>query len=217
MDPIRIVAGARFHRSAVLLAGLVLFIFLDPLIDAPVAQLTLELSILATLVLAVWALRVRGWKLVAVVALALLTLALLIANRSMSTAITAPTLAVVALFLAVVTAALLSYVLNMSRVTVDKIFAAVAAFLLLAILFATLFALLLHAQPGALQLPGGAPVEWFDVVYFSVTVLTTTGFGDVVPLTRQARALVMIEQIVGVMYVAFLVARLANLYPRRED
>jgi len=142
---------------------------------------------------------------------------LLVGSREVTPAATGPMLAVLALLLCAVTAALLSYVLDMSRVTVDKIFASVAAFLLLAILFATLFALLLRAQPGALTLPGGAPVEWFDVVYFSVTVLTTTGFGDVVPLTRQARALVMIEQIIGVMYVAFLVARLANLYPRRED
>src|SRR5262245_33804186 len=66
MDPIiRIFAGARFHRSAILLAGLALFIFVDPLINAPVAQLTLELAMLALLVLAVWALRVRGLKLVA--------------------------------------------------------------------------------------------------------------------------------------------------------
>jgi len=31
-----------------------------------------------------------------------------------------------------------------------------------------------------------------------------------------ARSLIVIEQVLGVMYVAFLVARLANLYGRRE-
>jgi hypothetical protein len=43
-------------------------------------------------------------------------------------------------------------------------------------------------------------------------VLTSTGFGEITPVTRMARSLIIIEQVLGVMYVAFLVARLANLY-----
>ena len=49
-------------------------------------------------------------------------------------------------------------------------------------------------------------------MYFSFTVLTSTGFGEITPVTDMARALIVIEQVLGVMYVAFLVARLANLY-----
>ena len=36
--------------------------------------------------------------------------------------------------------------------------------------------------------------------------------GEITPRTGMARSLIILEQIVGVMYVAFLVARLANLY-----
>ena len=46
----------------------------------------------------------------------------------------------------------------------------------------------------------------------SFTVLTSTGFGEITPATRMARSLIIIEQVLGVMYVAFLIARLANLY-----
>ena len=49
-------------------------------------------------------------------------------------------------------------------------------------------------------------------MYFSFTVLTSTGFGEITPVTKMARAVIVIEQVLGVMYVAFLVARLANLY-----
>lgn len=48
------------------------------------------------------------------------------------------------------------------------------------------------------------------------TVLTSTGFGDIVPLTRQARGVCMIEQVTGALFVAILIARLAGVYPPRE-
>lgn len=50
-------------------------------------------------------------------------------------------------------------------------------------------------------------------------MLTSTGFGDIHPLARQARAVVMVEQVAGVMYVAILIARLTgmNLLRRPPD
>ena len=58
-------------------------------------------------------------------------------------------------------------------------------------------------------------LDWATMMYFSVTVLTSTGFGEITPVTGMARALIVIEQVLGVMYVAFLVARLAKLYGTR--
>jgi hypothetical protein len=55
------------------------------------------------------------------------------------------------------------------------------------------------------------------MMYFSFTVLTSTGFGEITPVTKMARSLIIIEQVLGVMYVAFLVARLANLWGPRRD
>ena len=60
-------------------------------------------------------------------------------------------------------------------------------------------------------------LTWSDSMYFSFTVLTSTGFGEITPVTDMARALIVIEQVLGVMYVAFLVARLANLYGLRQQ
>ena len=57
-------------------------------------------------------------------------------------------------------------------------------------------------------------LSWSELMYFSFTVLTSTGFGEITPVTDMARSLIVIEQVLGVMYVAFLVARLANLYGR---
>ena len=93
-----------------------------------------------------------------------------------------------------------------------------AAYVLIAFTFSSLFGLLQIVQPTAFNVslanePDGH-LAWVDLMYFSFTVLTSTGFGEITPATPMARSLVVIEQVLGVMYVAFLIARLANLYDR---
>ncbi len=59
-------------------------------------------------------------------------------------------------------------------------------------------------------------LDWSALMYFSFTVLTSTGFGEITPTTHLARSLIVIEQVLGVMYVAFLIARLANMYQEQR-
>ena len=44
------------------------------------------------------------------------------------------------------------------------------------------------------------------------TTLTTTGYGDIAPVSFHARSLANAEQLVGVFYIALLIARLTGLY-----
>jgi len=123
-----------------------------------------------------------------------------------------------AAMIGVVTVALLYYVLDWKKITPDKVFGAVSAYVLIAFTFASLFSLLQVLQTRAFHVaavnePDGQ-LGWHDMMYFSFTVLTSTGFGEITPVTDMARSLIVIEQVLGVMYVAFLVARLANLYGR---
>jgi hypothetical protein len=60
----------------------------------------------------------------------------------------------------------------------------------------------------------GTP-QFADLVYFSFTVLTSTGFGDIVPVLRYARGLCVFEQLTGALFLAILIARLAGIYPPR--
>jgi hypothetical protein len=125
----------------------------------------------------------------------------------------------VSAFIGVVTIALLRYVLNRQPITTDKVFGAIAAYVLIAFTFASLFGLLQVVEPNAFYVatthnPDGR-LTWADLMYFSFTVLTSTGFGEITPVTGMARNLIVLEQVLGVMYVAFLIARLANLYGRR--
>ena len=69
------------------------------------------------------------------------------------------------------------------------------------------------AQPGCFiaAVDADQPRTWMELLFLSFTNLTSTGLSDVVPITPQARAVVMIEQIAGLGYVALFVSRLVGL------
>ena len=50
-----------------------------------------------------------------------------------------------------------------------------------------------------------------ELLFLSFTTLTSTGLSDVVPARAFARALVMLEQLAGLAYVALVVSRLVGL------
>lgn len=53
-----------------------------------------------------------------------------------------------------------------------------------------------------------------EFVYFSFITLTTAGYGDIVPLTRAAQALSILEALFGQLYLAILISRLMAVYTR---
>jgi Ion channel len=61
----------------------------------------------------------------------------------------------------------------------------------------------------------GSPQGYFAIagklIYFSFVTLTTTGYGDIVPLHPYTRSLANIEAIIGQLYPATLLARLVTL------
>lgn len=109
---------------------------------------------------------------------------------------------------------LMRYVFQRKVMTADKLFGAASMYLLIGVFWAFLYALIEHYHPGSYTLNGQhTDPSIFDLVYFSFTVLTSTGFGDLAPLSRQARGMCTVEQIVGSLFVAILIARLAGVYP----
>jgi hypothetical protein len=113
---------------------------------------------------------------------------------------------------------LLRYVFQPKVMTQDKLFGAAAAYLLIGVFWAYLYAIIGFFYPQSYMIVGQpGRLVYADALYLSITVLTSTGFGDVVPLTRQARGICMIEQITGALFVAILIARLAGIYPSRAN
>jgi mannose/fructose/N-acetylgalactosamine-specific phosphotransferase system component IID len=50
-----------------------------------------------------------------------------------------------------------------------------------------------------------------DLVYYRFVTLGTVGYGDVTPASRFARVLRIVEAIVGIMYVAGMIARFVSI------
>lgn len=115
---------------------------------------------------------------------------------------------------------LLRHIFSPAAMTADKLYGAAAAYLLIGVLWTYLYAMLQHVYPGSFAV-AGAPVAAAalgDLLYFSFTTFTTTGFGDIIPVLRHAQMLVVMEQVTGVLFVAILIARLAGIYhPGREN
>ncbi len=109
---------------------------------------------------------------------------------------------------------LLRYVFQRDVMTADKLYGAAAGYLMIGVLWALLYAIANHLYPGSFAIAGSVATPSFtDLLYFSITTLTSTGFGDIVPLLRQVRALCVFEQLTGALFLAILIARLAGVYP----
>ena len=122
-------------------------------------------------------------------------------------------LVMLAAFYSYVIFCLLDYVLRDADVSIDELFAATCTYILIALVFACVYSIVELLVSGAFVIPvaEGPQSRFWDLVYFSFTVLTSTGFGDIHPLAREARAVVVVEQVVGVMFVAILIARLTGM------
>lgn len=110
---------------------------------------------------------------------------------------------------------LLAYVFSREAMTADKLYGAAAAYLMLGVLWAYLYAITQHFFPGSFAEGGNvaSQVPLVDLLYFSFMTLTTTGFGDLSPVHRLARTLATLETVLGTLFVAILIARLAGVYP----
>lgn len=101
-------------------------------------------------------------------------------------------------------------------VTEHKIMGAVAAYLLTATAFASLYNIIELLLPGSFSSFAGKasihPYRHEPFLYFSVSTITTVGFGDITAIHPLARSLVMLESIIGILYPPVLIGILVSLH-----
>ena len=121
------------------------------------------------------------------------------------------------LFVAFTISRLVRFIFNEKEVTTEVIFAAVVVYLLISITWAFLYLLLEFFRPGSISFPFDQNLDFFNFLYFSCVTITTLGYGDVLPLSQQASALVILEAITGQMYLVVVVAWLVGMYVSRRS
>lgn len=130
-------------------------------------------------------------------------------------------LVVSTLAMAVITFAFMAHVVRARRADAQTLCLGVAAFFMLALCWATLYALLEAVSPGSFTISYGEPTErlmrGFTALYFSLVTLCTVGFGDIVPVSNAARMLSMLEGAAGVFYLGIMISRLVSLASAPPD
>lgn len=125
------------------------------------------------------------------------------------------------LLLAFVTLSTLRGVLKQKAVTSETISMSISVYLLIGFTWTILYVAIYELQPGAFSVAGlaapiaGHPADsqpMFPILgYFSLITLSTVGYGDITPMTLQARFAAAAEGITGQFYLAILVARLVSM------
>jgi hypothetical protein len=94
-------------------------------------------------------------------------------------------------------------------VTLQAVAGALTIYLLVGLMFASVIAFVDHLQDGAYFVQSGH-VSGGDRVYYSFTVLTTTGFGDYTAAKPVGHALAVLEMLIGQLYLVTVIGVLVG-------
>ena len=118
--------------------------------------------------------------------------------------------------LVLLTFLILGQAIREGETTSHRITGAVAAYLLLGLIWSLAYHLIALSIPEAFSVQGpfasgdGERLE-SHLFYFSFVTLTTLGYGDIVPVHPMARMLVILEGVTGQLFPVILIARLVSL------
>lgn len=100
-------------------------------------------------------------------------------------------------------------------VTLQAVAGSLAIYVLVGLLFAWVIGLVAHLD-AAPYFANGTDASQGSRVYFSFTVLTTTGFGDLTAATAVGHALAVVEMLVGQLYLVTVIGVLVGGLTRRS-
>ena len=205
----------RDTTSKLLLVSLVLFFVLAPLLEErEVGKLLLILDLYVTLVAATMELAARPLLFWSAIPIAVSSMVLLVVTHFHTTrSLEIANGMVLAGFLILVSVSLYNYLGDETTVTRGRLYASVSLYFLLGLSWFVLYRVINFLQPGSFT-EGGAPIpqdaHWSTFLYFSLTSLTTLGYGDILAVKPPARMFATLEAVTGVLYVAITVASLVS-------
>jgi hypothetical protein len=210
-------AKRQLRPDLLLLLSLLMSILLTPLLDhSDWSRLVLAAVMFIPVVLSIVRLsQIKGWVWPSVL-LALGNVIFVVAgNTFRSRTVTGIRWAFLAAFFALAAAGLFSCLRNSRSVDRAELYTAVNIYLLLGLLWASIYLAIDAFSPGSIQMGSNPADRQTELLYFSLVTLSTVGYGDIVPLGGTARILTALEGVTGVLYIAITVALLVGRF-RRE-
>ena len=112
---------------------------------------------------------------------------------------------------------LLVTIFTAKKINLNILFGSLCAYLLIGLFYANVYNLLETIVPGSFQdqFNPDQLISTFDIGYFSFTALSTVGFGDILPATDQAKSIVVLEEMTGVLFLAVIVSKLISFRMER--
>jgi hypothetical protein len=208
-------AGFRFGAVLILTGTVLLFT-----IAAPSGDLTSAISVLLTggtlLAVAVTSGAPTATKRfsIGLVVLALAVSVGLVGSGTVSRTLTFVLSGVMAVITLPALVAGLLRLLRTRGVTIQAVMGALAIYLLVSLVFAYTIGAVAEASSTGYFVQAGKGSQ-SQRAYFSVTILTTTGLGDLTPATKAGRTLTVVEELMGQLYLVTVVSLLVANVGRR--
>ena len=200
-----------------LAVGLVLMLFIGALLEyipGDIGPIIIQAATIAALLIGAWSIKGNRSRFVANIAFVLMMLLLVVGGLILDRAGFSYThLLLLLCFFIWMTWLVAHQVLFTGGITSNDIVGAICIYMMLGLIWAILYLFLAEIVPGAFN--GLSQAPWLEnfaaVVYFSFVTITTLGYGDISPASPLARFFVIMEAIVGVFYMAILVASLIGV------
>lgn len=209
------------NSFTLLLINLIIFFLLFPLSVYPMGQLLIDGGFLLTNILIIKTLEMskRSLFLLRVLAIIVFSLTLIHARDvPMLTDLTTILSSVAYMgFKLLAIYAISSKIFTQTKVDLNIINGGICLFLLLGFLWFNIYNIIVIIDVDAFRGITLDDEEFFQLMYYSFTTLTTLGYGDIVPVNKFAMILANIQAIVGMMYPAIYIARLVSLYTTQND
>lgn len=119
-----------------------------------------------------------------------------------------------ALFVAIAIFSIGRHIFWHDKITGNVIIGGICIYMLIGLAFAFCYTTIALLIPGVFAVNGvlNTPINMTDYIYFSFSVLTTVGFGDITAENGMARVFAIIEAVTGCLFIAIMIAGLVGTY-----
>ena len=121
------------------------------------------------------------------------------------------------LFFVIVAINLLIEIVKSKEVDTQVIFSAVAVYVLFGFCGAVVAAVITFFEPDAFVLTSNYASQFHQFLYFSYITITTTGYGDILPVKPIARTLAIFLALFGNLYLTVIIGILIGKYLSRKN